>query len=45
VLISAAVVMSVVWNDPWSALRGALLLALGIPIYYWYSTRHAARST
>src|SRR5687767_13651283 len=45
VLIAAAVVMSVVWNDPWSAFRGALLLALGIPIYFWYSTRHAARRT
>ena len=41
-LIAAAVVMSVVWNDPWSAFRGALLLALGIPIYFWYSTRHRA---
>jgi APA family basic amino acid/polyamine antiporter len=40
VLIAAAVVLSVIWNDPWSALRGALLLALGIPIYFWYSTRH-----
>ena len=45
VLVSAAVVLSVVWNDPWSAFRGALLLALGIPIFLWYSTRHAARST
>jgi APA family basic amino acid/polyamine antiporter len=45
VLIATAVVMSVVWNDPWSAFRGALLLALGVPIYFWYSTRHVARST
>jgi APA family basic amino acid/polyamine antiporter len=45
VVISAAVVMSVVWNDPWSAFRGALLLALGIPIYFWYSTRPTARRT
>ena len=42
VLIAAAVVLSVIWNDPWSALRGALLLALGVPIYFWYSTRHTA---
>lgn len=41
VLISAAVVLSVVWNDPWSACRGALLLALGVPIYFWYSARAA----
>ncbi|MEX1128724.1 MAG: amino acid permease [Vicinamibacterales bacterium] len=44
VLISAAVVMSVIWNDPWSAFRGALLLALGIPIYFWYSSRTAHRA-
>lgn len=45
VIISAAVVLSVVWEDPTSALRGALLLTLGIPIFFWYRGRHAARGT
>jgi APA family basic amino acid/polyamine antiporter len=36
VLVSAAVVLSVVRADPSSALRGVLLLALGIPVYLWY---------
>ena len=32
-------------DDPASALRGALLLALGIPVYFWFgSTTHVARS-
>jgi APA family basic amino acid/polyamine antiporter len=39
VLVSAAVVLSVVRNDPWSALRGALLLALGIPLFLWFRNR------
>ena len=39
VLVSAAVVLSVVRDDPSSALRGALLLALGLPVYWWYSRR------
>ena len=37
VLVSAAVVLSVVRADPSSAVRGALLLTLGIPVYLWYS--------
>jgi APA family basic amino acid/polyamine antiporter len=37
VIVSAAVVLSVVWADPGSAARGALLLAAGIPVYYWFS--------
>jgi APA family basic amino acid/polyamine antiporter len=41
VLIAAAVVLSVVWNDPASALRGALLLAAGIPVFFWFRTRNA----
>jgi APA family basic amino acid/polyamine antiporter len=41
VLISAAVVASVIGSAPGAALKGALLIALGIPVYYWY----AARST
>ena len=35
-LIAAAVVFSVVRDDPPSALRGALLLALGVPVYFWF---------
>ena len=37
--IAAAVVLSVVLADPTSASRGALLLAAGIPVYYWYARR------
>jgi basic amino acid/polyamine antiporter, APA family len=39
VLTAAAVVASVVWNDPSSALRGFVLLALGIPVFYFFSRR------
>ena len=39
VLVSAAVVLSVVRDDPSSALRGTLLLALGLPVYWWYARR------
>ena len=38
-LIAAAVVFSVVRNDPSSALRGALLLAAGIPIFFLFRKR------
>ena len=38
-LIAAAVVLSVVYADPSSASRGALLLAAGVPVYYWYAGR------
>ena len=40
VIVSAAVVLSVVRADPSSALRGALLLALGIPVFLWFRSRH-----
>ena len=36
-LVAVAVVLSVIWADPQSALRGFIFLALGIPIYYWYA--------
>ena len=36
VLVSAAVVCSVVWADPSSAGRGALLLAAGLPVFFWF---------
>jgi APA family basic amino acid/polyamine antiporter len=39
VLVAAAVVLSVVRADPSSALRGALLLAAGIPVFFWFSRR------
>jgi len=35
-LTAACVVSSVVWADPRSAGRGALLLAAGIPVFYWF---------
>jgi APA family basic amino acid/polyamine antiporter len=41
VLVAAAVVLSVVRADPGSAARGALLLAAGIPVYYWFARRRA----
>jgi APA family basic amino acid/polyamine antiporter len=39
VLVSAAVVMSVVRSDPASALRGVLLLGLGVPVFLWFRRR------
>jgi APA family basic amino acid/polyamine antiporter len=39
VTIAAAVVASVVWADPSSALRGALLLAAGVPVFLWFYKR------
>jgi APA family basic amino acid/polyamine antiporter len=39
VLIAAAVVLSVVRDDPSSAGRGALLLAAGIPVFYWFNRK------
>jgi basic amino acid/polyamine antiporter, APA family len=38
-VIVAAAVASVVWADPSSALRGALLLAAGIPVFVWFGRR------
>jgi APA family basic amino acid/polyamine antiporter len=35
-LTAACVVSSVIWSDPRSAVRGALLLAAGIPVFYWF---------
>ena len=39
VIIAAAVVLSVVRADPSSALRGALLLAAGLPVFFWFRRR------
>ncbi len=37
--IAAAVVLSVIRANPASAAKGAVLIALGIPVYYWYARR------
>jgi APA family basic amino acid/polyamine antiporter len=37
--ISAAIVLSVVYADPGSASRGALLLAIGVPVFYLFRSR------
>jgi APA family basic amino acid/polyamine antiporter len=39
VLVAAAVVASTIGAAPSSAAKGALLLALGVPVYYWYAAR------
>jgi len=39
VLVAAAVVASTVGAAPGAAAKGALLLALGVPVYYWYAAR------
>jgi len=35
-LTAGCVVSSVIWADPRSAARGALLLAAGVPVFYWF---------
>ncbi|MGE0440249.1 MAG: APC family permease [Gemmatimonadales bacterium] len=40
---AAYVVVGSVWSNPGNAVRGALLLALGVPVYLWRS-RVAARA-
>ena len=39
VLVAAAVVASVVASAPAAAAKGAALIALGVPVYYWYAQR------
>ena len=39
VVVAVAVVLSVVRADPSSAWRGAVLLAAGIPVFYWFTRR------
>jgi APA family basic amino acid/polyamine antiporter len=39
VVISAAVVASVVGAAPGAAAKGAVLIALGVPVYFWYSRK------
>jgi basic amino acid/polyamine antiporter, APA family len=45
VATAAAVVLSVVWADPASAIRGALLLAAGVPVFYWFRRADRLRTT
>jgi APA family basic amino acid/polyamine antiporter len=45
VATSAAIVLSVVRADPGSAWRGALLLAAGVPLFYWFVWRRTAISS
>jgi APA family basic amino acid/polyamine antiporter len=37
VLIALAVVASVIASAPGAAAKGAALIALGVPVYYWYA--------
>jgi len=41
VVISAAVVASVVGSAPSAAGKGAALIALGVPVYFWYARARA----
>jgi len=41
VAIAAAVVASTIGAAPAAAAKGAALIALGIPVYYWYARRTA----
>jgi hypothetical protein len=38
------VVLSVIRADPPSALRGALLLAAGVPVFYWFRRTERRRT-
>lgn len=42
VLIAAAVVASTIGAAPAASAKGAVLLALGVPVYYWFSRRSGA---
>ncbi len=42
-LTAACVVGSVIWSDPGSAARGALLLAAGIPLFFWFRSSERGR--
>jgi APA family basic amino acid/polyamine antiporter len=44
-LAAGAVVLSVIWADPASAVRGALLLAAGIPVFYWFKGANRRRAS
>jgi len=42
VLIAAAVVASTIGAAPAASAKGAALLALGIPVYFWYARQRPA---
>jgi hypothetical protein len=44
VLIAAAVVASTIGAAPAAAAKGAALLALGVPVYFWYQNARTART-
>ena len=39
VIIAAAVVASVIGAAPAAAAKGAVLIALGVPVYFWYARK------
>jgi basic amino acid/polyamine antiporter, APA family len=45
VLVALAVVLSVVRADPSSAWRGAVLLGLGVPVFYWFTRASRRQET
>ncbi len=42
VLVAIAVVFSVISSSPEQAARGALLLAIGVPVFYYHRRRHSS---
>jgi APA family basic amino acid/polyamine antiporter len=42
VLACAAIVVNTVWGDPKTALRGTVLIAAGLPVFYWSRRRKPA---
>ena len=38
----AAIVVNTVWGDPKTALRGTVLIAAGLPVFYWSRSRKPA---
>lgn len=43
VVVAATIVYSVVRADPYRAALGALLLAAGVPVYYWFKRKDRSR--
>jgi basic amino acid/polyamine antiporter, APA family len=41
VIVAAAVVASVIGAAPGAAAKGAALIALGVPVYFWYARKRA----